>query len=80
MYIREINEFTIIWGKLNMKRKIACVLLGAVSLQLLSCGQHGSNETLTEPNYSVMAGLSGIVKRDNAFHAVFSSFCDIYLG
>ena len=51
MYIREINEFTIIWGKLNMKRKIACVLLGAVSLQLLSCGQHGSNETLTEPNY-----------------------------
>ena len=44
------NEFTIIWGKLNMKRKIACVLLGAVSLQLLSCGQHGSNETLTEPN------------------------------
>lgn len=34
-----------------MKRKIACVLLGAVSLQLLSCGQHGSNETLTEPNY-----------------------------
>ena len=45
MYIREINEFTIIWGKLNMKRKIACVLLGAVSLQLLSCGQHGSNET-----------------------------------
>ena len=51
MYIREINEFTIIWGKLNMKRKIACVLLGAVSLQLLSCGQHESNETLTEPNY-----------------------------
>ena len=51
MYIREINEFTIIWGKLNMKRKIACVLLGAVSLQLLSCGQHGSNKTLTEPNY-----------------------------
>ena len=34
-----------------MKRKIACVLLGAVSLQLLSCGQHESNETLTEPNY-----------------------------
>ena len=35
----------------NMKRKIACVLLAAISLQLLSCGQHDSNETLTEPNY-----------------------------
>ena len=34
-----------------MKRKIACVLLAAISLQLLSCGQHDSNETLTEPNY-----------------------------
>ncbi len=34
-----------------MKRQIACVLLAAMSLQLLSCGQHDSNETLTEPNY-----------------------------
>lgn len=46
-----------------------------------------SKDAITEEEKEVcaygmelIAGLSGIVKRDNAFHAVFSSFCDIYLG
>lgn len=51
VFIIRTETTALVLGEIEYEKKIACVLLAAISLQLLSCGQHDSNETLTEPNY-----------------------------
>ena len=55
MYIREINEFTIIWGKLNMKRKIAWILLAAMTLSIAACGNKTGDPVADDGNITAEA-------------------------